>query len=276
MRAARQAALAEGSTAATSPQMVVALAAHSISELAGAMERSGSYQDPHQACQQQGPPPGSPALPTGSYAVFYNPAGYYSYPPQQQPQPHPMQPYHAGMRPFQAPGGPYQMWYGQPAFVAPVTGALLMGPGGMPQQQMVHGYTQSRPLMRPPGMIPPGMVPLAMQPPMAPPRFQQERVATPRGKYLIPGNGVRSSSTSSIKRGSTGSSVRSLSDDVTDQRLAASAEAPAPEQQPKDDSNAHAPCAFFLRTGTCAYGSRCDADYTCSICHVNIDQALSS
>jgi Zinc finger C-x8-C-x5-C-x3-H type (and similar) len=167
--------------------------------------------------------------------------------------------------PFQAPGYPQHVWYGPPQYVGPPPGAVH---GVVELQQAQHGYPQPRPLMRPPGLMPAGMMPLPMQSPVPAPRFQPERAPTPRGRFLIPGNGVRSSSTSSVKRGSTGSTVRSLSDDVTDQQRSTSAatddlpdtsEAPAvpPPQQQKDDSNAHAPCAFFLRTGTCAYGSRC-------------------
>jgi Zinc finger C-x8-C-x5-C-x3-H type (and similar) len=244
--------------------MVVALSGPVAIDFAGVMERSGSFGDPHQPGQQHGGPPGSPALP-----VYYYPQQpYYGYSPQSQhhqQQPNPVQPYLSGVQPFQAQGYPQQVWYGPPQFVGPAGGGVH---GIIEMQQAPHGYPQPRPLMRPAGMMRAGMVPLGMQSPVPAPRFQQERAPTPRGKYLIPGNGVRSSSISSVKRGSTGSTVRSLSDDVTDQQQSTEAiagdtpetsEAPVAtpsSQQQKDDSNAHAPCAFFLRTGTCAYGSR--------------------
>jgi Zinc finger C-x8-C-x5-C-x3-H type (and similar) len=244
--------------------MVVALAAPVAIDFAGVMERAGSFGDPQQHRQQHGGPPGSPAMP-----VYYYPQqpyyGYQPQSPQHHQQPAPVQPYPSGMPPFQAHGYPYQVWYGPPQAGGPAPRAAH-SIVDLPQAH--PGFSPPRPLMRPAGMMPGGMVPPAMQSPVPAPRFQQERAPTPRGKFLIPGNGVRSSSTSSVKRGSTGSTVRSLSDDVTEQRAAAAAaavddvpdtlEAPAPPltQQQKDDSNAHAPCAFFLRTGTCAYGSR--------------------
>lgn len=260
--------------------MTIAFSSPFAAHVATAMEGASPYQDLHQRSQQHSSPAGSPT-PAPAYGPLYY-SNYYSggYLSQQQPS---MQPFPGGMRPFQPPGYPQQVWYGPPAYVDP--SAMHMRPGGamcggMDQQPPMHGFPQVRPMMRPliPGMMPPGAVPLPPQH-TAPPMPQQERPPGPRGKFLIPGNGVRSNSTSSVRRVSVSSarSVRSLSEDMTEQRPAAAASAasgsssapPAsapPTQQQKDDSNAHAPCAFFLRTGTCAYGSRCAASWTQCTC----------
>ncbi len=246
--------------------MTVAFSRGLAADAFGSMERTGSYQEPHRSqhnAQHMPPPPGSSDLEPGYGQQFVY---YYGAPPQHMGQPPsgfmPHQPppmsFQPGMRPFPQPGFQPPMWYGPPAGYADLGQRPGMGqrpmmrlPGMMPGG--MHTPPQMPGTMPPPGMMPPGgMYPHAQAP------LQAERPPPPRQQFLIPGNGVRSNSTSSVKRVSS-SSVRSLSQDLGERPAAAPAAPPASAPPPpqQDVSNAHAPCAFFLKTGTCAYGDRC-------------------
>lgn len=241
--------------------MTVAFSRGLAADAFGSMERTGSFPEPHRSqhnAQHMPPPPGSSDFEPGYGQQFVY---YYGAPPRHMGQPPsgfmPHQPppmsFQPAMRPFPQPGFQPPMWYGPPAAYADLGQRPMMRPPGMMPGGM-HIPPQMPGTMPPPGMMPPG----GMYPqPQAQAPQQAERPLPPRQQFLIPGNGVRSNSTSSVKRVSS-SSVRSLSEDLGERPAASSAAPPALAPPPQRDvSNAHAPCAFFLKTGICAYGDRC-------------------
>mmetsp|Transcript_7048 Transcript_7048/g.20622 ORF Transcript_7048/g.20622 Transcript_7048/m.20622 type:complete len:817 (-) Transcript_7048:1898-4348(-) len=218
--------------------------------------------------------PGFGFSPAGPQAVYWAPApGGYA---------HGWMPQHMGQRPQLAympssPGHPGAQHIQQPHLIA--TNHLA---GTVPQSPQ-----------RPP---PPYQQQVMKQAPapVSPTAGQQMR---PR--FLIPGNGVRSSSIGSIRRGSVGS-VRSQAGDDTLEGMpslpASATQLPptgVPQQtpghersisqgsgqlsqsQPEPTSPARvaspiqAPCAHFLKSGTCAFGDRCKFAHTSPMAKLN-------
>ncbi len=248
----------------------------------------------------------------GGYGQSFGPPGTLAQQPigvhqqQQQQQQRMAQsvPFYTPVRP----GYGYTSGGAQPLYWAPPPGAYHGWPQQMPQRpQMTFipappGQTGVQFVQQPhliPAHHPAGPIPqsprrltlphqLVQQRQQSQQSQQQQQQQLPqqqqyvRPRFLIPGNGVRSSSIGSTKRGSIGS-VRSLPGDEGPELATASAEqqppARAPQQLPQRSASQtsmqlpqsqpeaasparvaspiQAPCAHFLKSGTCAFGDRC-------------------